>query len=164
MRTEALLGIAAALGLGACWASPPEKQVDLPAEATAVHRLNASFNAAIQRQDLAGVTRLYTPDAVLLWQSDPRQTGPEIRQAWAQAFGLAGFALRIRSTRIIVAQAGDLALDEGTLELQLPGPKGVVTQPGKYLVVWKKLPEGWRILYDVYNMDRPATPATATGK
>ncbi len=164
MRADARLGIAAALSLGACWASSPEKMVDLPAEATALHRLNASFNAAIQRQDLAGVTRLYTPDAALLWQNDPRLTGPEIRQAWAQAFGLAGFALHIRSSRIIVAQAGDLALDEGTLELELPGPKGVVKHPGKYLVVWKKLPEGWRILYDVYNTDPPATKAAAATK
>ncbi len=159
-----LLGVAAALTMGACWASSPEKKVDLAAEGAQVHALNAGFNAAIQRKDIESVASIYAPDAALLWQNDPRMTGPQIRQAWAQAFGLPGFALRLQSNRIIVAQAGDLALDEGTLELELPGPMGVVQQPGKYLVVWKKMPEGWRLLNDVYNSDKPPAQLAAKGK
>ncbi len=164
MRVYALLGVAAALTVGACGASRPEKTVDLAAEETAVRGLNAGLNDAIQRKDLDAIATAYAPGAALLWQNDPRLSGPQIREAWAQAFRTPGFALRLHSTHILVAEAGDLALDEGTLELELPGPKGAVAAPGKYLVAWQKTANGWKILYDVYNTDAAAAPAPATAK
>ncbi len=155
MRVSPLVTATCVLSLAACWASAPEERVDVAAERAAVAMLDSSLNAAIQRKDLPTVVSAYAPDAALLWQNDPRLTGPQIRDAWSQAFALAGFGLRLHSRVITIARAGDLALDEGALELDLPGPKGITTTPGKYLVVARKADGRWQILYDVYNTDPP---------
>ncbi len=164
MRSILLLGIAV-VAAAACWASPPDRGTDAAAEAVAVRALDSTLNAAIQRRDLESVAAAYAPNGALLWQNDPRISGPAIRQAWAQAFGLQGFGLRLHSQMITVSRMGDIALDEGSLELELPGPGGVARTPGKYLVVWQKTDGAWKILYDVYNTDAaPTSPAAAKGK
>ncbi len=151
-----LLSAVVALVTVVCWAAPAGAQT--ADDEAAVRAANTRMDAAIQRQDVATIVAAYAPQGALLWEHDPRMSGPAIRQAWAQAFGLAGFGLHLHSRTIKVARAGDLALDEGTLELELPGPAGVVSHPGKYLVVWQTVDGAWKILYDVYNTDaRPAT-------
>jgi ketosteroid isomerase-like protein len=154
-----LLSTVVAVAAAGCWAAPA--RVDRSAEAAAVRTLNFSLNAAIQRRDLATVVSAYAPGGALLWQDDPRLSGPQIREAWAQAFGVPGFALRLHSHSVTVSRAADLALDEGSLELELPGPNGIVKSPGKYLVVWQKQAGAWKILYDVYNMDPAPKPTAA---
>lgn len=159
MRALAVLVLTAS-GLIGCGGAAADVKVDLATEAGAVRVANAAVNAAIQRKDLHAVTAAYAPGAVLLWQNEPRLTGAQIPRAWAQAFGVAGFALRLHSRTVTVAQAGDLALDEGSLELDMPAPGGITTVQGKYLLAWRKVGGEWKVLYDVYNTD-PAPPATS---
>ena len=35
-------------------------------------------------------------------------------------------------------------------------PDGQVTSQGKYSVIWKRTPEGWRLHRDIMNADAPA--------
>lgn len=162
MRALAVL-VLTGCGVVGCWAASPGAKVDLAAEADAVRAANAAVNAAIHRKDLQAVTAAYAPGAILLWQDERRITGAAIPTVWAQAFGAAGFALRLRSRTVTVAQAGDLALDEGSLEIDVPTPGGIRSLPGKYLLVWKKVGAGWKVLYDVYNTD-PAPPTTSRAR
>ncbi len=161
MRALLLSGLVA-LATAACWTSPALRKTDLASEAAAVRSLNSNLNDAIQRRDTQVVVAAYAPDGALLWQNDPRITGPGIRNAWAQAFGTPGFALRLHSQVVRVAEAGDYALDEGSLELEVPGPGGILRSAGKYLVVWRKVNGAWKILYDVYNTDAPPTARAAS--
>ncbi len=160
MRATFLCAVAA-LTTVPCWASPLRAQA--ADDAAAVRAANVAFDAAIQRRDVAAIVAMYARDGALLWQNMPRMSGPAIEQAWAESFGMQGFGLHIRSQTISVARAGDIALDEGSLQIELPRPQGVVTSQGKYLVVWRKVDGAWKILYDVYNTDAPPTAPAAAG-
>ncbi len=63
---------------------------------------------------------------------------------------------------IEVAVSGDLAYDRGTYELSMDTPQGRISDHGKYMAVWKKTAEGWKVVADIMNSDLPA-PATEPG-
>ena len=58
---------------------------------------------------------------------------------------------------VVVASGGDLAYTYGSYRSRLMGEDGkLVMEPGKWLTIWKKQPDGgWRIAVDTYNTDIP---------
>jgi ketosteroid isomerase-like protein len=66
-----------------------------------------------------------------------------------------GFSLRFAPTKIEVAKSSDLAYDVGTFELKLNDANGSpTTTMGKYVVVWKKQPDGHWKDADIFNTDK----------
>ncbi len=56
----------------------------------------------------------------------------------------------------MVAEAGDLAIDIGAYQMNMSGPKGEPIQDvGKYVTIFKKVGEDWKIVVDTYNSDMP---------
>jgi ketosteroid isomerase-like protein len=53
-----------------------------------------------------------------------------------------------------------LAYTSGTTEATFKDASGETASfKGKYLTVWKKQADGsWKVLYDMFNSDLPATP------
>lgn len=97
---------------------------------------------------------LYTEDALIMMPG------------MAAVVGRAGavvFAERIRSrlpARLVlvtreVEGAGDAAWERGTSEWVMPD--GQVTDSGKYIVIWKRTEEGWKLHRDIMNADAPGS-------
>lgn len=98
----------------------------------------------------------YAHDATLFPPQAPMAKGKDaIRAVIGGLMSLPGFALAGRAVKIQVAQAGDLAWEAGTFEMTANDSQGrPATQPGKYVVIWKKQPNGqWRVIADIFNMD-----------
>jgi hypothetical protein len=57
----------------------------------------------------------------------------------------------MRANTLNVWGNDQLLVEEGTLEVS--NNAGKVVDRGKYLVVWKKVDNEWRILRDMYNSD-----------
>lgn len=126
----------------------------------AIAARDAAWGDAATRQDLDAVVALYTADATLVWPDEPAVHGADaIRQAYQGMFAsMPGLTLRFVPERIVVAEAGDLASDFGAVEFGLPdGSGGTNTTVAKYLVVWRREGDAWRVLYDAWNGNTKAT-------
>lgn len=156
----ALLGLASLLL--ACQPKPPAAAplADVSAEIRAV---GATFGAAMNAGDAAGIANLYTADAQLLPPNAPTVTGrTEIEGVWR---GLID-ATRPQVTLTTVEATGvdSMAVEVG--HYVLADSTGAAFDEGKYIVWWKRTADGWRMYRDIWNSDRPAaggapTPAKA---
>ena len=84
--------------------------------------------------------------------------GASLKASTSSAFmlkmSLPGFALSFTPTKIEVAKSGDIAYDVGTFELKTTDPQGkLVSEAGKYVVVWKKQNGQWKAVADIFNSD-----------
>jgi uncharacterized protein (TIGR02246 family) len=154
------------LALGCNQAPPP---VDLKAAEDAVRAVDAAELKAAQALDAAGVAAWYTDDVAVLCPNKPLAAGKDAAQkAWV-AMLVPGTQVTWAPTKVEVAASGDMAYDQGTYTMSMPGPDGKpVSDTGKYLVVAKKQADGsWKVAEDMWNSDLPAVapaPAKKKGK
>jgi ketosteroid isomerase-like protein len=123
----------------------------------AIHKLDVEWSAAAGSKDVDKTVSYYADDASAYPFNAPIATGKEdIRQVWTHLFSLPGFSLSFTPTKIEVAKSGDLAYDVGTFELKTNDAQGnVVTEAGKYVVVWKKQKNlKWKAIADIFNTDK----------
>ena len=115
---------------------------------------NAEFIAKFAAKDAAGVARHYTEDAVAFPPGESRIAGRDgvqkMWQSWIDA-GLTDLTL----TAAQVEESGDLAYEEGTYSIKIPGSDGKISEEaGKYIVVWKKGADGeWLMHRDIWNLN-----------
>lgn len=149
--------------LAAC--APAAPTVDAAAEEAAIRALDAQWEAAANRQDLDGTVAIYATNGATMWPDAPTSHGTsEIRAAWAEMFKVPGINVQFLPDRIEIAQAGDMATEEGRAVVGMTTPAGAAVDTAKYLIVWKKENGAWKVAYDVYNMSKPAAPTAPVVK
>jgi len=141
--------------LGSCARPPAEDPAALRAGIVAAQR---EFVAAFAAKDAASMALLYTEDAAVLPpNADPALGREAIGNFWESLLIL---PLReFRQELIDVHGAGDVVTAEG--RYSLIDEKDHAVEVGKYLTVWKKTPQGWRIYRDIWNADAPASASPA---
>jgi ketosteroid isomerase-like protein len=136
-------------------------RVDKVADEQNIRNLAVKWSAAVEKKDLDAIMSFYATDATAAWPDAPAAHGSEaIRAAWIELLKTPGLVLRFTPERIDVANAGDLAADFGRVESEFDGPEGHVKDVAKYLLVWQKVNGEWKALYDSFNSNKPAAPAT----
>ena len=79
-----------------------------------------------------------------------------IRASWARVLATPGLNLTFASNDLIVAEAGDMAIDIGAYQMTMNDPKGKpIHDVGKYVTIFKKVGEEWKISVDTFNSDAP---------
>ena len=168
MRALAIVCVVGLALVSAC-AAPP-LAVDTQKEEQAIRALDADWNAAIAKKDLDAIVNLYAADGATMWPDAPASRGSAaIRAAWVELMKTPGITGIIVVDRIQVAQSGDVAFDEGHVDLEVDTPQGRAKETVKYLVGWKKVGGAWKVAYDMYNANAlapspPPPPAPAKGK
>ena len=122
-----------------------------PAEIAEAHRrLEQAFN----RGDAAAVATLYTEDATLLPPGADILSGRRAAQArWQAAYDTG--ARNLSLDPVSVETWGDAAREIGRFTMDVPGQGGETARvEGKYVVVWKRTAEGWRLDTDIWNLNR----------
>jgi uncharacterized protein (TIGR02246 family) len=116
----------------------------------------ATFAAAFNGGDGAGVAALYTEDAALLPPGEMRVDGRAAIQGYWQGAIDAGIS-DLTLEAVEVAEDGAHAYEVGRFSLAVPGENDAKTVvAGKYIVVWMKGADGvWRLHRDIWNV----TPA-----
>jgi len=115
---------------------------------SAIEAANKKWEAAASRGDGAGVAALYTTDAQLLPSHSDFVRGTQaIGQFWQAVFdsGVKGVSL----TTLEVEACGNTAYEVGKLEIR--GADGTVLDHGKYVVVWKKKGDAWKLHRDIWT-------------
>src|SRR5687768_4367957 len=120
-------------------------KVDLAAEEKAIRDLDAQWLRAVEAKDTAAISRLYATDGLYMAPNMQALGGRAgAQKGWGTMFAIPGSALTFGPSKVVVAQAGDVAYDIGTYTFSMDGRGGRrVEEKGKYLVVWKKEDGGW---------------------
>ena len=111
----------------------------------AIEALTADYTAAVQAGDAAAISALHAADAILLPPNEPSLRGREAVDAYLAAFHAEPLDQTFTTEDVVVAESGDLAYEVGTWD------------GGKYLTVWRRTPDGWRIAADAWSDDAPPT-------
>lgn len=123
-----------------------------------IEAANKKFMESFKNKDAAGIAAHYSEDAVALPPNAERIAGREniqkMWQSWVDA-GLTDLTLK----PLAVEESGDIAIEEGTYSINVPASGGQPMQEvGKYVVVWKKGPEGaWQMHRDIWNSNQAPT-------
>ena len=93
----------------------------------------------------------------LLWPNVPIAIGKDaIAKAIQDDFSQGDLTWRLNA--VGVARSGDLGYTSGVYEWKLKGATSGAADNGKYLTIWKKEADGtWKVLFDMFNSDRPLT-------
>ena len=135
-------------------------QQDTTDEARAgIETTNAQFMEAFSQSDVAGVAACYTEDAQLMPPNGEIVSGREALQEAMQEFINAGVKeIRLETTE--VEGHGDTAHEVGTATIT--GEDGQTIDEAKYIVIWKKVDDTWKLHRDIFNSNNPPpAPASA---
>lgn len=125
----------------------------------AIRNTNDKWLALIRNHDAAAVSKLYAADGAMMAPGAPIAQGqPALEKAWGGLMQRPGFGLTFKADKIVVAKGGDMALDQGTYQFSLSGPKGPTRDIGKYVVVWRNIDGQWRVAADIFNTDGASNP------
>jgi len=168
MRSIPVLALAAALLLAGCagsGGSAPSAGETAKAHDDAVQALKdteAAWVNDIRSKDVEKWVSYYTDDASLLMVNAPVATGKDaIRNMLGPLMSDPAFALQFSASRVEVAASNDLGFTQGTYSMTMTNPKTKkpVTEKGKYVTVFRRLPDGsWKSVEDTALADGPATP------
>ena len=117
-----------------------------------IEKLNDAFEAAFNKGDFAALGNMYAEDAYLLPPGSEMAKGRSNVQAyWAKA----GEAVsNLKLTTVDVKSLGsDAAREIGTFSLMTKGQQRQQVA-GKYVVVWQKVGNDWKLATDIWNADK----------
>jgi uncharacterized protein (TIGR02246 family) len=123
-----------------------------PGEVAQIQELSRRFSAAYVAGDIETMVGLYTPDAVIFPVNSEMLQGPDaIRRFWTIPAGQR--ITRHLATPTEIRIDGDHAYDYGVYEVAGVGGNGAAwgPTPGKYVIVWRRTPQGWRMHLDMWN-------------
>jgi ketosteroid isomerase-like protein len=113
---------------------------------------NARYFRLFQNKDTA-IVDLYTADASLL---PPNAAAVRGRTALVRDFKGAYADTHIKgvkfATLAVYANGAQYVAEEGSW--QVIGTDGKLVDAGKYLKLWKKTKQGWKIFRDIFSSDR----------
>ena len=118
----------------------------------AIQKLNDEWAAAFNKGDAGAVAALYTADAYVLPPGAPMVKGrADIQKFWAGAMQHHG---DIKLTTLDVKPLGpDAPREIGTAILRTKGANPQ-DEALKYAVVWQREDGQWKLLQDIWNMDK----------
>ena len=110
-----------------------------------------AFTSAVSNGDASGVASCYTDDAQLMAPNADLVTGKQEIQNAMQGFVDAGInRISLESTEI--EGFGNMAFEVGKYVLSV---EEQVIDNGKYIVIWKKVGEDWKLHRDIFNSNIP---------
>lgn len=125
----------------------------------AILAADAAWLKVYQAKDLAKSVAFCDEQGSMLAPDTPIATGKDaIAKVIADDF--IHDNIMWHAIKVGVARSGDLGYTSGATEMNVKDASGkTVVYRGKYLTVWKKQEDGsWKVLYDMFNSDLPATP------
>jgi uncharacterized protein (TIGR02246 family) len=127
---------------------------------TAIEANGKRFTEAFNKGDAAAVANMYTMDARVLPPNGEMVEGrPNIQKFWQGAMS-AGVKMVSLET-VHVETQGNVAVEIGRYTSTVPGAGGTTTtDKGKYVVVWKREGESWKLAVDIFNTSIPTASAT----
>jgi uncharacterized protein (TIGR02246 family) len=114
------------------------------------------FSEAFNRGDAAALAAMYDTGAVVLAPNAPPMRGRQnIEALWAGARQQGFRTLDLVPNSVEVIGNHAIELGSYTMVIQPPG-QAEITDRGKYMVLWKRQPDGsWKLYRDMFNTSMP---------
>lgn len=131
-----------------------QAQASYRSDSAAIAAAARAFSAAYVANDTMALGALYVDSAVALPVSRDLVGRAAIRHyfAWPEGYRQVAHSLTLERLTI----EGDIAVDLG--RWHSTGQRGdnpPAAASGRYLVVWVRTPEGWKMLYDMWHPPPP---------
>ena len=131
----------------------PNTPVALQTEIESIKAQFARFQQALTSKESSAFKDLYSIDAVSLLQNQPpRKGGATIEARWNAAFS-SPFTLHLASQEIRLSPSGQDAFQYGTFEIISTDSGASLLASGKWLYIWRKESDRWRIVLEMDNFD-----------
>jgi ketosteroid isomerase-like protein len=133
--------------------SPDIKEIE-----ETLRNADASIQHTITQKNIDSLISFYAEDAFLLPTAEPIVKGKAaIKKEWQHIFQIPDFNNKSTLNKIEISEDGGMAYTMGSYLATMQGEDGnPVQEPGKWVTIWKKQPNGrWRIIVDTYNTDVP---------
>jgi uncharacterized protein (TIGR02246 family) len=112
--------------------------------------VTGAWEQAFTRHDLAGCVALFTDDAEILPQHGSKVSGKKDIEAFLQDSMNQRVSYDTDTQMTIVRD--DLAVEEGTYVVRNVR-RGLDVEQGKYLHVWRRVGNDWKLYRMIYNTD-----------
>jgi ketosteroid isomerase-like protein len=120
-----------------------------------IEKAEQQYLKAVNEGDAAVLARMSTERAILLPPNAEMIEGREaIKEYWRSVFAAGLKDVSLRTVRVDEYGGGDAAREIGRVRLNAPMPRDVLE--GKYVIVWRKMGEGWLLDSAIWNFTRPA--------
>lgn len=120
-----------------------------------IAEVNRKFGEAVRNQDSVALSSLYTEDACLLPPNSEMIRGRQGIQETFSGMMQMGVKDAILTT-VELLGSGDNVQEIGNYKLKIqPEGQEAIEDIGKYIVVWKKTAEGWKLHWDIFNTSLP---------
>jgi uncharacterized protein (TIGR02246 family) len=126
--------------------------------AAAIRQVADAYVKATTSGDAKAVAALYTEDAVEMPPNSPMVRGRAAIQQYYEKVFASGFKVSNFTLKHLDTHAtGDSGYDVGTYEQTAAQPSAAApsADTGKYAVIVKRTPNGWKVAYAIYNSDSP---------
>ena len=156
MRLKCALLLLLAVASAGC-----AKKVDVAGSKAALQKADADWSASVA-QGADAFAAFVASDGIVMPPNEPVVGGAAATKDWAaKTLAMPGFGVTWTSNVAEVSASGDVGYTSGTYDLHANAPDGsMFSDHGKYLTVWKKDATGtWKVAYDMFNSDMPATGA-----
>ena len=129
--------------------TPVTNVADPAVDRAAIEAMTASYLEAYRAGDHATIAALHAGDATIHPANEPSVRGREGLDVYFAANNSEPQDITFTTEDIVVAKSGDMAYEVGSMA----GPGW----SGKYLTVYRRTPDGWRIVADSWSGDAPPT-------
>jgi uncharacterized protein (TIGR02246 family) len=123
-------------------------------------KLASDFVTTFNAKDAAKIASLYADDAVLMLAGEPLLKGrSSIEAHYKEQFRVPFTKLQVKPMESVIS--GSSAFEAGTSSVTMPraSPGGNAApriDNGKYVVIYKRVGNAWKIAYDISNDDQPS--------
>ena len=155
--------VLAAAALSAC-AGP---KIDIAAEEAAVRARSQALATAEASMNTDAALAFWAKDAVAQAPGNPQIQDLATMRKMYDGIWPTIKSFQGTTSKVIVAQSGDLAWEYGVNRFVIGTPKGDLLDMGKYFLVWKKTSGEWYVAGLAFSSDAPAPvplPAVAQSK
>ena len=123
----------------------------------AIDEGNVKLLKALREGDAAAAAKMYTEDASAMPTGSVVVKGREnIKALWGSV--IEGGLKDAKLTTVEVGGEGDTVTEMGEYWMKLqPEGQEAMEDKGKYIVVWKNTPDGWKLHWDIWNTNVPPT-------
>ena len=122
-----------------------------------LRKADIAMTTASSARDIERVASFFAEDTITFPPNSPVVSGKDATlKLWSETYANPGFAQSCELQKAAVSRAGDLGYTIGTYELTVHDADGKpVTDRGRYVSIWEKHGEDWKLVVDIWNSSMP---------
>ena len=133
-----------------------QESIDIEAEKQLIIDKSTALIEAEQQKDVDATLSYYAEDVIIQDSDMPQIQGLEAFRNLIEGIFEIVVSFEAEVTEITVSESGDMAWDYAWYRIAINGANGLDEHEGKYLEVWQKINDEWKIVAFTLSSNGPA--------